>query len=128
MISKPIGAISSQTASTVSQVELTTSSIFVPLQGASQKVIETDQALHNMEHDTALSNAAKALLSVLNSFDAFTTNLCANTLSVPASKLENIISTSIDAAKIYATNIDEALLDDLSLGPVLNSIQHKAML
>jgi predicted nucleotide-binding protein len=128
MISKPIGAISSQAASTVSNVELATFSIFVPLQGASQKIIETDQALHNMEHDTALSNAAKALLSVLNSFDAFTTNLSANTLSVPASKLENIISTSIDAAKIYATNIDEALLDDLSLGPVLNSIQHKAML
>eukprot|EP00979_Chaetoceros_neogracilis_P007194 scaffold1521_cov271-Chaetoceros_neogracile.AAC.2 len=75
-----------------------------------------------MEH-TALSNAAKALLSVLNSFDAFTGNSSFTILSVRVSKLENIITTSIE----YATNIDEALLDDLSLGLVLNFIQQKAM-
>lgn len=127
LLSKPVELISSQAASTVSTVESAASSIFAPIQGALRQIIETEQALNNMEH-TALSNAAKSLLSVLNSFDAFSANLSDAILSVPAAKLEKIISASIDAAKIYATNIDEALLNDPSIGPVLTSIQHKAML
>jgi len=101
-------------------------SIFEPIQSALTKIIETEQALNNMEH-TALSNAAKFLLNILNSFDEAYAFFASSILSVPAHALQEIISSSVAAAKSTAASVDVALLDNPIIGPVLNTIQQKAM-
>ena len=125
--SKSVEAMSSKASSAVSSVESAASSIFAPVQGALQQIIDSERALNNMEH-TAVSNAARALLSILDSFDLFSADMYSKILSVPMETLQNIVSTSIDAAKTYATNIDEGLLSDPSIGPILTTLQNKAML
>jgi hypothetical protein len=125
--SKSVEAMSSKASSAVSSVESAASSIFAPVQGALQQIIDSERALNNMEH-TAVSNAARALLSTLDSFDVINAEMYSKIFSLPIETLQKIISTSIDAAKTYATNIDEGLLSDPSIGPILTTLQNKAML
>lgn len=113
-------------AKSASDVVSSPSSIFAPIQSILSEIIETEKALNNMEH-TAVSNAAKALLSILNAFDDFTSSLASSLLSVPAETVKTIVSTSVDAAKTYATSMDDALLANPTIGPILNTIQAKAM-
>ena len=109
------------------QIVASSSSIFAPIQGFLSQIIETERALNNMEH-TAVSNAAKALLSILNAFDDLTSSISSSIIhGIPSETLKTIVSTSIEAAKKYATSMDDALLANPAVGPILTAIQAKAM-
>ncbi len=101
-------------------------SIFEPIQNALSKIIETEQALNNMEH-TAVSNAARALLGILNSIDEAYAFFVSSVLSIPLQTLEEIVKSSLEAAKTVATSVDDALLSNEMIGPILSTIQNKAL-
>ncbi len=103
------------------------SSLFAPIQATLEKIIETERALNNMEH-TAVSNAAKILLSFLRGIDDISESITTTAISaIPTDTMSTIISTSIDTAKTYATSVDDALLSNPMIGPVLQAIQSKAL-
>ena len=118
-------AASSSAAANIDTSNVNLDSVFAPIQSALNQIIETEKALNNMEH-TAVSNAAKALLNILTSFDSFTagvSNAVIGLLDIPYEKLKSIIDTSIQAAQTYATNVDQSLLNDPTIGPISNEIQ-----
>lgn len=102
------------------------SSIFEPIQTALSQIIETEKALNNMEH-TAVSNVAKTLLEILNSFDESYASFASSILAVPIHTLQEIVTSSVEAAKATATSIDDILLANAVLGPIVSTIQEKAL-
>lgn len=118
-------AASSSAAANIDTSNVNLDSVFAPIQSALNQIIETEKALNNMEH-TAVSNTAKVLLNILTTFDSFTagvSNAVLGLLDIPYEKLKSIIDTSIQAAQTYATNVDQTLLNDPTIGPILNEIQ-----
>lgn len=101
--------------------------LFGPVRSLLSHIIETEQALNNMEH-TAVSNIARGLLSIIDNIDnglgSLTTSLVND---IPADTLKHIVTSAIETAKSVTLNIDDALLSTPTLGPILSAIQNQAV-
>jgi len=114
-------------AASTSNVVESAASLFAPIQSMLEKVIETEKALNNMEH-TVVSNAARMLLNIVRGLDDFLSSVSSVVVSdIPTDTLKTIVATAVDSAKIYATSVDDALLSNPMVGPILTAIQEKAM-
>lgn len=113
--------------SIVNQVDSAISSVFQPVQNVLHQIIETEKALNNMEH-TFVSSLAQTLLNLINVLDDVTTSLSANVINrIPAETLGHIVKTSIETAKSAASDADNFLLSNPTVGPIIGMIQNKIL-
>ena len=102
-------------------------SLSSPIRSLLSHIIETEQALNNMEH-TMVSNMARFLLSILDNIESAQGSLTSNIVNdIPTETLRGVVSSAIETAKSLTLTIDDALLSTPALGPILSAIQKKAV-
>lgn len=112
-------------SSIVTQVDSVASSVFQPVQNVLNQIIETEKALNNMEH-TFISTLAQTLLDLINGIDDVTNSLSLNLMNnIPMDTLREIVKTSIETATSVASDADNVLLSNPTVGPIIGMIQNK---
>lgn len=100
-----------------------------PIQETVAQIMQTEKATEEVITNVEKSSAS-SLLDIFNSIDSIFNSLqtkVTDTLiqSIPKDELSNIITKSIDVAKDNSRQLDDALLSNPTLGPVVSLIQSK---
>lgn len=112
-------------SSIVTQVDSVASSVFQPVQNVLNQIIETEKALNNMEH-TFISTWAQTMLHLINWADDVTNSFSVNLMNnIPMDTLREIVKTSIETATSVASDADNVLLSNPTIGPMIGMIQNK---